>query len=356
MEYPIEPQKRILLVSANRHRSPYPVYPIGLSYLQSYLSSRIPGYEIRIFDLNLHSLEELSQELVSFAPRYIGLSIRNVDGCDSFDQTSFIPGYQEITDHVRASFHGPLIIGGAGFSIYPEPLFDILKPDYGIAGEGEISFYELIMALDSGGDPSQVEGVIMRKDGVLCRRERTRFLSTLSLDFDEECTNYYWEHSGMLNMQTKRGCPCKCMFCSYPVIDGRKVRVLDPDQVVDNLSRLYREKGIDYVFFTDSIFNISPEYNRILCEKLIRSGLNIRWNAYFAPGHILEEDMALFRRAGLTHIEFGTDSMSDTQLKNYRKFFNCDDIYRSSELCLKHGVHYAHFLILGGYGETERDP
>lgn len=349
----MEHQKRLLLISANRHRSPYPVYPIGLSYLQSYLSAHLSEYETRIFDLNQCSIEALAHELVAFAPRYVGISVRNIDGCNSFDLTSFIPGYQEVADTVRAHFFGSVILGGTGFSIYPEPLFKILKPDYGIVGEGEVALFELIQALDKGTDLSEIEGLVVMKDGRIHQKERSRFLSTLSLNFDEVSTGYYWEHSGMLNMQTKRGCPCRCMYCSYPVIDGRKVRMLETDQVVDNLSRLYRNKGVDYIFFTDSIFNLSTTYNHELCEKIIRSGLKIRWNAYFAPSAIADESMALYKRAGLTHIEFGTDSMCNVQLKNYKKFFDCDDIFRSSELCVKYGVHYAHFLILGGYGETE---
>jgi radical SAM superfamily enzyme YgiQ (UPF0313 family) len=62
----------------------------------------------------------------------------------------------------------------------------------------------------------------------------------------------------------------------------------------------------------------------------------------------------LFKEAGLTHIEFGTESLSDTQLKNYGKHFTFDDVLKVSELCNQYKIYIAHSLILGGYGETEK--
>jgi radical SAM superfamily enzyme YgiQ (UPF0313 family) len=161
------------------------------------------------------------------------------------------------------------------------------------------------------------------------------------------------ENSGMLNIQTKRGCPFKCIYCSYPVIEGKKVRTLEPGKVVDTLELFYKEKGIDYVFFTDSVFNIDEKYNVALAESIIKRGLKISWGAYFSPYRMNVQSMELFRKAGLTHVEFGTDSFSDRQLKNMQKHFKFNDVLNSSRICYDLNIFYAHFLILGGYGETE---
>ena len=89
------------------------------------------------------------------------------------------------------------------------------------------------------------------------------------LTFDNALIDYYWQNSGMLNIQTKRGCPYHCIYCTYPLIEGHTVRTLDPDQIVKTLSDLYFNKGIDYVFFTDSVFNISNTFNLDLADRLI---------------------------------------------------------------------------------------
>ncbi|HQI70508.1 MAG TPA: B12-binding domain-containing radical SAM protein, partial [Bacteroidales bacterium] len=58
--------------------------------------------------------------------------------------------------------------------------------------------------------------------------------------------------------------------------------------------------------------------------------------------------------SGLTHIEFGTESISQHVLQCYGKHFTVDDIIQQSELCNMVDVPFAHFMILAGYGETDK--
>ncbi|MDR2359311.1 MAG: radical SAM protein [Prevotellaceae bacterium] len=347
--------KKILIISANQHRAPYPIYPIGLSYLSTYLKKELSGYEVLTYDMNFGTLEALGALIDAQQPDYIGLSLRNIDGANSFDRTGFVPGYEKITKQIRLHSRSPLILGGAGFSVYAPTLFELLQPDFAVKGEGEKALVELITALDRKTGYENIEGLLYKdKQGVLRFNERKEFARKLSVDFDNGLIDYYWEHSGMLNIQTKRGCYYKCIYCSYPLIEGTCVRCLDSDEIVENLEKLSKEKGINYVFFTDSIFNIKNDYNVTLAEKIIRKNLHIRWAAYFSPSNITDEEMALYKRSGLSHIEFGTESFSDAQLVNYGKTFTFGTVLKTSELALKHNVFYAHFLILGGYGETEQ--
>ena len=81
----------ILLVSANRHTSPYPVYPLGLSYLKTYLERTISGIRVDMADCNLLTDGQLAERIRMLAPRYIGLSLRNVDGANSLDARQATP-------------------------------------------------------------------------------------------------------------------------------------------------------------------------------------------------------------------------------------------------------------------------
>lgn len=345
-------KRTLALISANRLADPYPVYPIGISYLRTYLKEHLDWLDVFLLDMNLISVENLETILKETPPDYIGISIRNIDGANSLDKTSFIPGYSEIMKAVRRNSKAPVIMGGAGFSIFPAILFDLLKPDYGIAGEGEESLRQLLAALESGGDISGIEGLISNEKGIL--NPHKNYLNSLNLSFDENLSDFYWEKSGMLNIQTKRGCCYHCIYCSYPIIDGRKVRTLDTDLIVGTLEKLSRDKGINYVFFTDSVFNIHNDYNAELAEKIIKSGIKINWGAYFSPHNLTEDLLSTFKRAGLKHIEFGTESLCTEQMHRYGKTFSFEDVLLNSERCLKHNIYYAHFLILGGIGETEK--
>jgi len=344
-----------MLISANQYCTPYPVYPLAIACLKACLKTEFPHFDVVTLDMNFETSDSLAAALKREQPDYIGLSLRNIDGANSLDQSSFIPGYQHIVNIIRASSSQPLIIGGAGFSIYAKTLFELLQPDFAVKGEGEKPFAELIRCLENGLDATAIEGLLCKNpaNGSVMMNPRRKFTQKLGVDFDSSLIDYYWEHSGMLNIQTKRGCYNKCIYCSYPLIEGRKVRTLDTGEIVDNLERLLKEKGINYVFFTDSIFNIEDVKTVELAEKIIQRNLKIQWASYFSPSNITDEQMALYKRSGLSHIEFGTESFCDRQLKNYGKRFTFDTVLKTSEMALKHNVFYAHFLILGGYGETD---
>ncbi len=267
---------------------------------------------------------------------------------------SFINHYKQIIQQTRENSSAKIIIGGSGFSIYPKLLFETLEPDFGIYGEGEKSLQELITALEMDLDPTSIEGLVYRKDGLVVANRRDTHFRTPLLSLDDNLADYYWQHSGMLNIQTKRGCPYSCIYCTYPLIEGHKVRTLDPGQIVKTLTDLSNKKKIDYVFFTDSIFNISNEFNYELADRMVNAGLNIRWGGYFNFANIDRKLLGRMKQAGLKHIEFGTDSISDDILKKYNKPFDVEDILRISGYCTEMDIDFAHFLILGGYGETEK--
>jgi radical SAM superfamily enzyme YgiQ (UPF0313 family) len=347
------PKRKLLLVSANRLAIPYPVYPIGISYLSCYLEPRLPEFDIRVFDFNLNSGADFVETLKEFQPDYTGISFRNIDDVDSYSKKCFIHDYKEIVDIVKKTILTKIIIGGSAFSIFPKQLFEFVEPDFGICGEGEESLFRLLTCLESNSDFSGIQGLVYRKDNKILINCRDSFVKSLNLSFDTGMMDFYWEKSGMMNVQTKRGCPHHCIYCTYPLIEGRKVRTLDIEKIIDTLSDLYFNRKIDYVFFTDSVFNINDRFNKELTEKMISKGLKIKWGAYFSPHDLNEKTLRLYKAAGLTHIEFGTESLSDQTLKHYGKQFTVQDVVDVSNTCNKVGIYYSHFMILGGYGETE---
>jgi radical SAM superfamily enzyme YgiQ (UPF0313 family) len=347
-------KKKLMFISANRYVNPYPVYPLGISYLITYLREKLPSFQYLLFDFNTQKETELEQMLLTENPDYVGISFRNADDVNFYSQESFISGYQSIVDVVRKTVSCPLIIGGSAFSIYPRELFGLFHPDYGIKGEGEESLYRLISSLEAGTPDLSIDGLVYLNQGEIAVNERNHFIRTPDLTFEDDLIRFYWDKAGMMNVQTKRGCPYNCIYCTYPLIEGSRVRTLDPGRIIHTLKDLKDKEGIDYVFFTDSVFNISPAFNEELCTKMIESGLKVKWGAYFSPHNLSLEQLTLYRDAGLTHIEFGTESLSDTTLKHYGKHFDVDEVVRVSEYCNKVGVYFAHFMIIGGYGETDQ--
>jgi radical SAM superfamily enzyme YgiQ (UPF0313 family) len=155
----------------------------------------------------------------------------------------------------------------------------------------------------------------------------------------------------MLNVQTQRGCAFRCCYCTYPVIEGRQNRRHDPEFVADEFERISRS-GARYVFIVDSVFNSSARHVNETCEALIRRGNKLPWGCFLRPQGLTAEQMKLLSRAGLAHIEFGSDSFCDDVLAAYHKDFTFEDILLSSNLARQEKLDFCHFLISGGPGET----
>ena len=342
---------QIVLLSANTHREPYAVYPLGTAYLKCYLDNNLPNSIVEVFDMNTNSTQDLQAYLVEKSVDFVCISIRNVDGANSLDRRGFLPQYKKIVDAVKEVTSVPIIIGGAGFSIFPSLFMQEMDADYGISGEGERALCNLITALKNNTSVDFIPKLYRKSERV--NKLECNYIELPQSKYETDLVEYYWHESGMLNIQTKRGCPYKCIYCTYPQIDGSKVRCMNIDSIVETIAKAKRDFGANYWFFTDSVFNIKNSYNIKLAQALIDSGVDIQWGAYFSPSNITDEQMALFKASGLTHIEFGTESFCDETLESYGKHFTYEDVLKSSKIALKNNIFYSHFLILAGWGETQ---
>ena len=343
-------------ISANNFAEPYPVYPIGCSYLLTYIEKHLEDCEYSFFDFNLDGgYEDLENWCRNGGFEVIAISLRNIDDNNLLSDNCFVTHYEAIMKSIRKITDASVVVGGPGFSIFPELLYERLGVDFGIRGEGEESLCELLRALFHGGDWKDIDGLVWRApDGKVTVNGRKKYVSAPCLKMNPDSIPYYFEKSGMLNVQTKRGCPFGCIYCSYPIIDGRKVRNLDSATVVENIKEMNSKFGVDYLFFTDSVFNIDKDYNEELCNRIIESGVKFSWGAYFSPRGLSREELELYKKAGLTHIEWGTDTLADRTLETYNKKITWEEIRRTSQWASDLGIFYAHFMILGGYGETEQ--
>lgn len=151
---------KVLLISANTLRIPYPVYPLGLDYVAGSLDSR---YQTKIVDLNdFTSPESLEAMIREFSPDFAGVSIRNIDNTDVINCRSFLPEYQNLMRQIRTNSQAKIILGGSGFTIFPVEFMRELDADYGIVGEGE-RLSQLLDALEKKADVEEIPGVLTKE-------------------------------------------------------------------------------------------------------------------------------------------------------------------------------------------------
>lgn len=339
---------KVLLISANRERDPHPVFPIGLACLVGPLAAA--GHLLSVLDLCFEPEPPLaiSSALAENQPDIVVISLRNLDNVTWPGSRSYLDGVREIVAlcHDRAV----TIIGGSGFSLMPVEILASVGADYGVAAEGEEVLPRLLDCLESGGDAARLPGVVLpgRADfipplplGTLGTPDRTLF----------DVGRYYSE-GGMANVQTKRGCPFDCIYCTYPLLEGRCMRLRPIPEIIAEIRTLVDCYGVNYLYFVDDIFNYPPEFAEELCRTMVAERLPVNWSAFINPDFITPELMDAMLAAGCDAVEFGSDSGSPVMLNNLRKSFTIDDMRRASRLCNERNVDFAHYLLFGGPGET----
>lgn len=347
---------RVLLISANTEQLPDPVFPLGAAYMAAVVAEH--GHAVDTLDLCfLDALRPaLDEKIRATDPQVVGVSLRNLDSSSYPLNTSYIDDYKLLIDSIRELTDAPIVLGGAGFTVMPSTIMEFLGADVGVVGEGELAFPWVLQRLAHGESiASTAEYACQRVNGGVCVTPvaRIKHLDVTGLPMRRRFDmDGYYQRGGALNIQTKRGCYFECVFCSYPLIEGSKVRMRTPQAVVDEIQAMREESQIRHWFFVDNIFNMPIRHCKEICEEIAARALDIEWSGYLNPKFVDEELCRLMAASGCKAVEFGTDSGAPSMIENLKKEFEVDDLRKASALCRQYELKFCHSLIFGGPGET----
>ena len=352
-------KKRILLVNANTERAPYPVPPLGLCLVAGRAAR---AREVRVFDGMFRAAGELAAELEAFAPDVVGLGVRNVDDVVMAAPTYYLDAIAEaFVRPIRAFGRAPLVLGGAGFSVFPREILAAFGADYGIAGEGEEPFAALLDALDAGADPSGIPGLVHRRGTEIIinrapeeaagRLEGALLLPDSNIDGFVDYGPY--RGRGSYPVQAKRGCAHACAYCTYPRIEGRTYRLRAPADVAAEIARVRERLGDVSVEIVDSTFNDPAGHAEAICDEIVRTGARVRLRTMGVnPGGVTDRLIEAMRRAGFAQIDCTPDSGSEAVLLSLRKNFDRARLEAGARALARHGMPTMWFFLLGGPDET----
>jgi len=344
---------RVLLISANREEINMLTWPLGLACVAA--ATQKAGHEVKLLDLMEANdpASALKENIREFNPEVIGISVRNIDD-QSMENTQFLlDDVKEVVAVCRSLSNAPIVLGGAGYSIFPESSLEYLGADMGIQGEGEKAFPELLKRIEQGWDFFDLPGLYVSAAGPQGERAFAKELDEFPLpDTHSLSAARYHDQQFWLPVQTRRGCPMKCNYCSTAVIEGCAIRKRSPEAVVKWLGEC-TAAGFRRFYFVDNTFNLPPSYARILCSRILGAGLDISWRCILYPVKIDEELIRLMANAGCAEVSLGFESVHELLLHEMNKRFKPEDVRHTSELLGKYGVRRMGFLLLGGPGETK---
>jgi radical SAM superfamily enzyme YgiQ (UPF0313 family) len=349
---------RVLLVSTNRERQPYPVVPNGLACVASALHEA--GHDVRFLDLCFERdpVEATRKAARDFSPEIAGVSVRNIDNSDAIALRHYTPEASAVFSALReAAPRATIVAGGAAFGVAPEGLFGSFEVDYAVAGDGERATTALVNAISTGAEIAAIPGLV-RKVG-----DRVHFTppgEDADLDALPSPSLHRWidlrryeRHGATIPIQTKRGCVYRCVYCTYRNVEGWGYRTRDPERVADEIEELNREARVRSFDFVDSTFNSPPGHAMEVCEAIIRRKLRIRLDtSNFTPAAASDELLSTMRRAGFRTLGITAESASDPVLQRLEKGFTVAKARDVAERVEKAGIRALWIFLVGGPGET----
>ena len=344
---------RVLLVSPNTERIKMASLPLGLGMVAA--AVRRAGHETVFLDLlsDADPIAAVRRTVAAFSPQVIGLSIRNIDDQTMLNSRFLLAPVKEVIDICRSLTDAPIVLGGAGYSMFPDAALSYLGADLGICGEGEMAFPALLARLQAGEDLTGLPGVHVAGHGPQGARAFAEDLDQLLLpDASFWATADPQDPDLWIPVQTRRGCPLGCSYCSTASIEGTKVRSRSPQLVAEHIAHM-ADTGFGQFYFVDNTFNLPPSYAMTLCRAIADLRRDIVRRCILYPHQVPEELVAAIAKAGCVEVSLGFESGHPQVLRELNKRFQPEEVRQISERLAAHGICRMWFLLLGGPGETQ---
>ena len=345
---------KVLFVSPNTERLFMPTLPLGLALVAA--ATRRAGHETRFLDLLAAAdpLAAVRQAIAEFQPEVIALSIRNVDDQSMQDTKFLLEPVRDVVAVCRAASPAKIVVGGAGYSIFPEAALEYLGADYGVCGEGEVVFPALLERLQRGQDVVGLAGALCprrpahRQPGSSpriwtccpCRRPISGHQPIpRTLRSGSRCRPAAvarW-HAATVRRPSWRARSCGC---------GRQP---GSSSISPRWPRPVSASSTSWT--TPSTCRSS--YALELCRRLAELRLDLAWRCILYPHQVAEELVAAMAAAGCVEVSLGFESGCPQVLRAMNKRFQPEEVREISKRLAAHGIRRMGFLLLGGPGETK---
>ncbi|MFA4849431.1 MAG: radical SAM protein [Methanoregula sp.] len=340
--------------------------PVGLGYISAFLKQN--NHEIHF--LNLNHIDGIVEELIRDK-----VSQEKFDFIITGGISPFYPDIKNCLESIRKYDQNTrIIVGGGLISSQPEIMFELLQPDFGIIGEGELTINELFECLANNGDTTRVNGLIFRKsDGQIIKTKPRDPINNLDilpwpdyegmgfsefLDHMVPSLNYFFisvlDNPRVYPIIASRSCPFSCTFCFHPL--GKKYRKRSLQNIMGELEYVIKKYKINIICFYDELFSNDKVWVYEFCKRfsdfLKTVPWEVKWNCQMRVDDLDEEMIIAMKNAGCYCLSLGLESYSTTVLKSMKKNISPNQINLALRLCANHNMGVQGNFIFGDTAET----
>lgn len=318
---------------------------------------------------------------------YIAKVLEACEGALCF-ASSCILGYQVydgyvVAKAVREKFPRlPIIWGGWFPSVIPQMYFEAGIADAVGIGQGEITFREVVKALDAGVNLETVPGLALWRDGHI---HYTDHRAVVGFDQFAPVPWHLLEYERYAELQVKPtnmkvrhrfplpghwtpqnpprgfsyfssfGCPEPCTFCCSPLLTGRRWKAIPGKQLAEEIAELQARFKFDVLRFQDANWGVHEKRTKEFCETLVAARVPIYWNGTIEIETIMrykEETLDLLEESKCHLLWLGAEAGTKEMQERIKKFISIENIPLAIEKLAVRNIVPGTFWIIGYPGET----
>jgi len=312
--------------------SQFPLPRLGTIILGTMMERR--GWQVEVF---VEDLRRVDYDLVA-ASDIVGISTI----------TSTAPRAYAIADRVRA-MGVPVLMGGPHVTYLADEALE--HADFVIRGEGESALTAFIDAWERDRDFSAVPNLSLKEDG------RAAHHPMLPLEKNLDTIPYpdlallkpdpgRYKFRPPIPVQTSRGCPFDCSFCSVTGMFGKKYRFRSTENIIEELRR-YDRPG-NSVFFYDDNFTANRDRAKDLLQAMIRERFKFTWTTQVRADVAQDIELVrLMKKAGCHTVYIGFESVNPESLDAMKKKQTVADLVQAARVLHRHRIHIHGMFVLG---------
>ncbi len=319
---------------------------LGISTLAGVLKEN--QFDVKIIDLtnNPSPIDKTVDKIIDYAPQIIGFS----------SKTSTVKECYKLANEIRKSYQAIHVLGGPHATLFPSEAFDENHDiDYVFTGEAEWTLLEFCNRIKNNQPVNDVIGLVYKQDNqvVLKKRELIKNLEEIPYPNLDVIENFSWNNF-RYPILTSRGCPYDCIYCSVPVINGKKFRTRSPKHVVDELEFVKNKYNITNFEILDDTFTQNKRRAKDICHELINRNINLSWYCHngIRADKVDDELAELMFKAGCFSVALGIESGDETVFNSIKKGETLEEVTKGVKTLQKAGIKTVGYFILGLPDET----
>lgn len=312
------------------------------------LAASAPDHEVKILDMRMDP--DLEGCISRFGPEVVGV-------------TGYTPNVPQMLAVCRRTKEMDpsivTVVGGYHATLCPED-FNTADVDVIVTGEGERTLPELLNALEAGVEPAEVAGLVYRRHSDQVHTEPRELLDNLddspppARHLTEKYRDRYFFQfwSSPAPLETARGCPHKCKFCSVWVFHRSRCRFKSPGRVVEELQRVRS----DIAYFVDDNFLQNLRRAERIHELVVEAGLKLKYWMQARSDSIVRRPDLIERWAeiGLSTVLVGFEKFREEELTDLRKRSTVETNEEAARILRANGVDiWGAFIVDPGWSKSD---